>query len=66
MEQPKGLRAIRTSRKLTQAQVAAMAHTTQRTVSQIEHGTRPRSDTLLRLAHALGVTCEEIVYRDGQ
>lgn len=61
MENPKGLRAIRLSRRLTQAQVAAMARTTQRTVSQIEHGTRPRSDTLLRLAHALGVTCEEVI-----
>ena len=38
-----------------------MAGCSQRAVSKIELGTRPRSDTLLRLAHALGVTCEEIV-----
>lgn len=61
METTKGLRALRLSRHLTQEQLAAMAGCSQRAVSKIELGTRPRSDTLLRLAHALGVTCEEVI-----
>ncbi len=40
---------------LTQSMLAAKAEVSQETISRIEHGRRPRRDTILRIARGLGV-----------
>ena len=50
------LKLIRTSRELSQSQLATMADTTKATISRIERrGTRPYLSTVKKLADALNV-----------
>lgn len=52
------LRALRVSRDLTQQEIARRSGVTERSIRDIERGTvtRPRTDSLLRLAAALGLS----------
>ncbi len=62
-------RAIRTSRVqagLTQEQVALRAGLDRAGVVRIELGQQsPTTDTLIRIAAALGVTVSDLVWREG-
>lgn len=51
-----GVRALRELRRLTQAELASLAHTTQARISEIENGRRGIADSLrVRIAAALDV-----------
>ena len=62
----KGLRRVREARVLTQRQVADSVGLTQAAISRLEAGhTRARPTTIQRLAKALLVSPEELIYREG-
>ena len=61
----KSLRAKREERFLTQAQLAAAAHISQKQISQIERNeVEPRFSTILRLAETLGVEPSELIDKE--
>lgn len=56
-----GLKTVRERLGLTQAQIAEKAQITVMSYSRYETGKRdPRIQTAIRIAHALGVTVEEL------
>ena len=56
-----GLRYLRTSRALTQAELAARAGVRRSTIARLEGGQEARMPTLRRLARALGVEPSELM-----
>lgn len=52
----KAIKELRTSKKLTQTDLATSAGITQASLSAIENGNRPSEETLNRLANKLGVS----------
>jgi len=57
------LRRLREVKGWTQAELAKRSRVTQPLISQLEAGTKPTPSVvhILRIAHALGVTVEELV-----
>jgi transcriptional regulator with XRE-family HTH domain len=56
------LREIRQRKLLTQAELAALAGTTEATVNRLENGLQqPRISTVRKLAEALGVEADELI-----
>ena len=63
----RNLARLRTQRKLTQEQLAAMSGFSQQYISGVESGRRnPTVVTLFELAQALGVSHVELVRPDGR
>ena len=63
---PARLKALRTSRGLSQKQLAEAAGLSQNAISQWESGARePSWSNVLALANALGVTCQEFTGGDA-
>jgi len=63
---PHSLARWRAVREMTQEQLAEVAGISRVTLARAELGTDVRISTALRLAHALGVTVEDIWTRDGR
>jgi transcriptional regulator with XRE-family HTH domain len=62
----KGLRRVREARVLTQRQLADSAGLTQAAIARLEKGgTKARPTTIQRLAKALLVSPEELIYKEG-
>ena len=59
----KRIRAIRTSKKLTQAMLAELSHVEPSNISHIERAaTKLSLPTLVSIANALGTTLDELLY----
>jgi DNA-binding XRE family transcriptional regulator len=64
---PQALSEWRKMRQLTQSELAQMAHASQSTISDIEAGTLlPNVALALRIARAVGVSVEDIIWRDDR
>lgn len=64
---PRSLRAWRDDQQLTQVELAQMAHASQSTISDIEKKILlPNVALALRIARALGITVEDIIWRDDR
>ena len=59
----KNIRALRTTKGLTQEELAAALHVTRQTVSNYENGrSRPDIDMVLRIAQALETDANDVLY----
>ena len=61
-----GLRSIRKESKITQAQLASMAHVGLATVRRIEAGKNVNVSVLKRIAHTLGCPVDDLLEKDGK
>ncbi|HEX9939014.1 MAG TPA: helix-turn-helix transcriptional regulator [Longimicrobium sp.] len=70
LEEPKvtlaaNIARLRALRRMTQAQLAEAARTRQPRIAEIERGdANPKFETLIRIAHALGVGLDDLVRRE--